>query len=593
MPFVPARSRPFAGALALLLLALAVLAVARADPAAAYAGAPWFKPSTVYTSNFPDPSIVRNGSTYYAYGTSTGGAYLPIMSSTDLRTWVARPKYDPGPPLNSDPFFNDGLRKPAQWAPDRNVGGRLKKEIWAPGAAKIGSGHVVFYSVRQRLDRDRFCISVATSSSPLGPFDDNTTGPLVCDADPNGSIDPQPFVDPADGKPYLLWKSEGVPGSTPTRIWVRQLNGAGTGFATGSAPRELLRTSQGWEGNVIENPAMVRSGGKLYLFYSGNEHLSADYAIGYAVCSSMAGPCTKSGTNPILHKGSRAGRLGPGAPAPFVDANGQLQLAYHWWNAPYTNYPTDPGCDGTDPDTGAPLCASQGQRRMAVEPVAATSTGLKVGVAASTVTARAINDSCPAGRFPANRFRDVSSTNTHRTAIDCIAWWGITQGRSGGTIYDPGAGVRRDEMAAFLARLVEGSQGTLPASPPDAFSDDETSAHELSINKLAAVGIVLGGTDGLFRPENGVNREQMATFLVRAYEYRSAKTLAAGSNYFPDDNTSSHEPNINKAAGAGFTGGRADGTYGPRLRVQRDQMASFLARVLDLLVEEGTARTPA
>jgi len=588
VPFVPGRSR----ALALVLLALVAATTLVGQPAAAYPGAPWFKPSSVYTSNFPDPSIVRDGSTYYAYGTSTGGAYLPVMSSTDIRTWIARPKYDPGPPLNSDPFFNDALRTPAQWAPDRPVGGRLKKEIWAPGAAKIGSRFVVFYSVRQRLDRDRFCISVATSTSPLGPFDDNTPGPLVCDADPNGSIDPQPFVDPADNKPYLIWKSEGVPGSMPTRIWAQQLNSAGTGFAAGSSARELLRTSQAWEGSVIENPAMVRFGGKLYLFYSGNEHLSGSYATGYAVCSSMAGPCTKSSRNPIL--ASRNGRLGPGGPAPFVDGANRLQLAYHYWNAPFTNYPTDPGCDGTDPDTGAPLCASQGQRRMAVEQVFVESTGLRVGGASPlpTVTARAIDDSCPTGEFDANRFPDVPSGNTHRHAIDCIAWWGITTGRGNGT-YDPGAGVTRAEMATFIARLIERSQGSLPADPPDAFTDDEnTGGHEININKLAAVGIAGGKGDGFFDPNARVNREQMATFLVRAYEYRSGKTLATGSNYFPDDNGSVHEVNINKAGRAGFTAGRGDGSYGPRAGVQRDQMASFLARVLDLLVEEGTANTP-
>ncbi len=91
---------------------------------------------------------------------------------------------------------------------------------------------------------------------------------------------------------------------------------------------------------------------------------------------------------------SRNGRLGPGGPAPFVDAAGQLQLAYHYWKAAYTSYPTDPGCDGTDPETGAPLCASQGQRRMAIEPVFLTSKGLRVGgTAPVAVTARAIGDS--------------------------------------------------------------------------------------------------------------------------------------------------------------------------------------------------------
>jgi hypothetical protein len=353
-----------------VLLALSALLVLGAPaPADAFAGAPWFRPGRPYTENFPDPSVVRVGSTYYAYGTSTGGAYLPVMTSTDLVTWTARRAYDPGPPLNSDPYFNDALPYPAAWSPDRPVGGRLKKEVWAPGAAKIGNRYVAFYAARVALDRDRFCIAVATSSSPLGPFTDSSRGPIVCDTDPNGSIDPQPFVDD-DGTPYLLWKSEGVPGRTPTRIWIRRLDASGTAFAPGSVPASLLGTSQRWEGNVIENPSMVRSKGRLYLFYSGNEHLSGAYATGYATCSSPVGPCTKWAGNPVLR--SRGNRLGPGGPAAFVDAGGQLRLAYHWWNAPYTNYPAFPACQSTS-------CTNQGQRRLAVEPVHVTPFGLQVG----------------------------------------------------------------------------------------------------------------------------------------------------------------------------------------------------------------------
>src|SRR3546814_7801362 len=75
---------------------------------------------------------------------------------------------------------------------------------------------------------------------------------------------------------------------------------------------------------------MVRSGGRYLLFYSGNEHRSAAYAVGYADCAGPAGPCTKHGGNPIL--ASSGDRLGPGAPAPFHDTSGTLRLAYHYWN---------------------------------------------------------------------------------------------------------------------------------------------------------------------------------------------------------------------------------------------------------------------
>ncbi len=355
-----------ATAVVVLLAALLASVTDRPAPAAAYAGAPWFRPSSIYldlsrpdaqNSNFPDASIVRDGGTYYAYGATTGGAYLPVLSSTDLVRWTARPAYSGAPWGVSDPYFNDALPQPARWGVDRPVGGRLRKELWAPGAAKIGGRFVVFHAVRVSLTQDRFCLTVATSDSPLGPFVDTTSGPLVCDVqgDPNGSIDPQPFVDD-DGTPWLIWKSEGVPGAQPTRFWSQRLDPTGTAFAPGTAPVALLETTAAWEHDVIENPALVRWNGRLLLFYSAGDWQSASYAIGYATCVAPDAPCTKqTEAGPLL--ASDGARLGPGGPAPFVDASGRLLVAYHYWLAPHVGYPADPNCDGGG------QCTSQGQRR--------------------------------------------------------------------------------------------------------------------------------------------------------------------------------------------------------------------------------------
>ncbi|MCA1684947.1 MAG: glycoside hydrolase family 43 protein [Planctomycetia bacterium] len=344
-------------ALVSVAVATAAAAAMLAAPAAsAYPGAPWFEPGKPYAQNFPDPSVIKEGGTYYAYATPTGGAYLPVETSTDLNTWTARPAYDPGPPLNSDPYFNDALPQPAAWGADVNSG-RMSKELWGPGIARIGGRYLDFYAIRIPGARPRFCISVATATGPLGPFRDTTTRPFVCDPDPAGSIDPAPYVDPA-GHPWLLWKSEGVPGSTPTRIWSRQLTPNGMAFAAGSSRHLLLQTALGWEGNVIENPSMIHYGGTYWLFYSANEWASSHYATGYATCSSPAGPCRRGSTVPLLH--SSATRLGPGGASALIDPAGHLALAYDYWNAPYTNYPAYPAC--ADSNT----CQTQGQRRLGI-----------------------------------------------------------------------------------------------------------------------------------------------------------------------------------------------------------------------------------
>jgi hypothetical protein len=147
-------------------------------------------------------------------------------------------------------------------------------------------------------------------------------------------------------------------------------------------------------------------------------------------------------------------------------------------------------------------------------------------------------------------------------------------------------------MASFIARLIEESGGSLAANPPDAFGDDNGSVHEARINQLAAAGIVSGTRPGVYGPRDVVRRDQMASFLVRAYEFRSATTLAPGTNAFGDDDGNVHETSINKAAAAGFTGGTTASRYTPAGEVPRNAMSSFLARVLDKLVEDDGALLP-
>ena len=206
--------------------------------------------------------------------------------------------------------------------------------------------------------------------------------------------------------------------------------------------------------------------------------------------------------------------------------------------------------------------------------------------------ARPIGDACPPGRVPPSGFPDVPADSPHRPGIDCAVWWQLAQGSGGG--YHPGGYVTRAQMASFVARMIIESDGELPQDPPDAFRDDDSAsyaAHHDNINRLAEAGIVSGTGPDTYSPGEVVSRGQMATFLIRAYQYRTGEELPEGRDWFVDD-TPPHGENINRAATAGFATGFSNGTYRPRLPVRRDQMASFLVRVLDLVVEKGLAEPP-
>jgi plastocyanin len=131
---------------------------------------------------------------------------------------------------------------------------------------------------------------------------------------------------------------------------------------------------------------------------------------------------------------------------------------------------------------------------------------------------------------------------------------------------------------AQMASFIARALG-LPASSTDFFSDDNTSTHEANINAIAQAGITLGFPDGTFQPDGFVSRAQMASFLARGLELPEAS-----DDFFSDDDGNTHEDNINKMAANGITlGCDSSGTiYCPADDVRRDQMASFLGRALDL-----------
>ncbi|MGZ4708512.1 MAG: family 43 glycosylhydrolase [Acidimicrobiales bacterium] len=366
------------GALVASLLGL----VATAGPAAAYpyndtipasgSGSPgdhgWFEAGKQWVGDFGDPTVVKVGSTYYAYSSPTGGRYLPVLTSTDLRTWKIHPNWStagppgaPGYDPHTDPaipseirgggfsdwdtyLLNDGLVAPPSWGLTDVQGPWIKKDYWAPGVIQMGSTWYAYGAMRTSWTSDdphgygRFCLTVATASSPFGPFRDASgPGPIQCQSpttDPAGSIDPFPWQDPSSGKYFLLWKAAGKVGGAESSLHAIELDPATGRLKAGAPDVKLLETNRGdpWEGGTIENPGMVSFGGTTYLFYSANDSASdangvSAYATGYAVCPS--GPlaaCTRVVHSPLL--ASNAFKQGPGGSSPFVGTDGRLRVAY-------------------------------------------------------------------------------------------------------------------------------------------------------------------------------------------------------------------------------------------------------------------------
>ena len=196
---------------------------------------------------------------------------------------------------------------------------------------------------------------------------------------------------------------------------------------------------------------------------------------------------------------------------------------------------------------------------------------------------------CPEGDVPPAGVGDVSGT--HAASVDCAAWYGLASGRDADT-YGPALPVRRDQIATFLARLLERAGVELPEPSPQGFDDIDGNTHADAINQLAELSIVTGIDADTFAPARPMTRAQMATLLVRTYEHVTGRDLDRFPDQFADDDGSTHELAIDRATSAGFASGSSVSTYGPGNVVRRDQMATFLGRVVDRLVQEGHVERP-
>ena len=199
------------------------------------------------------------------------------------------------------------------------------------------------------------------------------------------------------------------------------------------------------------------------------------------------------------------------------------------------------------------------------------------------------DEACPSD-VPDSGFTDVPATNVHRAAIDCAFWRGIALGVDA-QHFAPDRILTRGQMASFIVQCLEMAGLHVPDGP-DAFTDDNSDVHEQNINRLAGVGIVQGRAPGTYDPTSTVSRDQMASFLMRAYEWATESTLPPASPRFvdvPAENV--HAGRINQAAELGVVLGVTSDHYAPQLPVRRDQTASFITRVLDRTLASVNAST--
>jgi Glycosyl hydrolases family 43 len=289
-------------------------------------------PSTpAYGGDAGDPDVIESAGTYYAFTTGTAlGNHLQALVDTSGSPQAGWRSYT-------------GLSYGSTALPTVPAWEAMNTQT-SPGVFSFDNHWVMFYDAAQAghaSDTGYDCLSVATAAtiSPTGAaFTDDSTGPLLCQSALGGAIDPSPFIDPANGSPWLVWKSNDGGSSQPARIWTEELDSTGTGFLPGSTPTQIFynnTVAYPWE-STVEDPSILAVGGQFYLLFSGGIYTSSNYAMGYAVCASPTGPCTQTDPNPIVS--SYGTVAGPGGGSWFEDQPGQFWLDFDAWTAGCTSY---------------------------------------------------------------------------------------------------------------------------------------------------------------------------------------------------------------------------------------------------------------
>jgi hypothetical protein len=189
-------------------------------------------------------------------------------------------------------------------------------------------------------------------------------------------------------------------------------------------------------------------------------------------------------------------------------------------------------------------------------------------------------------------FPDVLTDNIFYAFIETLFHNGVTGGCSGGG-YCPANPVTRAQMAVFLLKSKFGSAHIPPPCNGTVFADVPCTGGPFDpwIEELADLGITGGCGGGLYCPNNTVTRQQMAVFLLKAFE-GSAYVPPACTGIFDDVPCApgtGFSDWIEELADRGITGGcsAAPPLYCPTNPNNRGQMAAFLSKMFGLVLYGG------
>lgn len=286
-------------------LLLATIPACRGESDDRYDSSTYKNPVT--TQKLPDPTVIRDGDTFYLYATEAI-VNVPIMKSHDLVNWTL-----------CGTVFSDATR------PDFAEGG----QVWAPDINYVDDRYLLYYSMSTWGGVWDCGIGVAEAETPEGPWVNHGKMFISSEVNCENSIDP--FFIEDDGKKYLFWGSF-------HGIWGAELSDDGLSLRT-----ETIRQVAG---TVFEGTYIHKRGGHYYFFASVGSccsGLSSTYTVVVGRSENLFGPYTDRNGGDMMdncYEKVLTGNgefAGPGHNAEIMtDNEGADWMLYHayWVNSP-------------------------------------------------------------------------------------------------------------------------------------------------------------------------------------------------------------------------------------------------------------------
>ena len=253
---------------------------------------PGFTPTNTYDwgyRNVHDPSIIKDGDTYYCYSTDVayGSSVRPgiqVRKSKDLINWQYVGWVFNHLPVMGAQYIRSFNR------PNTTEPAVPFDALWAPYVLKVGSEYRLYYSLSSEVGR-LSVIGLATSSSPTGPWVERglavTSPPDTTGSIQTNAIDPTVVVDQS-GKHWMYY------GSAWDGIYMLELNPE-TGLAKTADDKGVRVAQRGFTGNRIngniEGPEVIYNAqfNKYYLFIA-YDWLQTKYNVRVGRSDSPQGP---------------------------------------------------------------------------------------------------------------------------------------------------------------------------------------------------------------------------------------------------------------------------------------------------------------